>query len=120
QFDKAAVYYEKHLSNQAGDLEAQMLLLETYSQSHQYEKLEKRSDMLLESYPLQPDFYYYAGLAKNQLKQHKKAIDVLEMGIDYVIDNKALLAQFTFRLVKAGTLWAIRPKRKSTFALPNS
>lgn len=101
QFDKAVVYYEKHLSNHSGDIETQMLLLESYSGAGQFEALAKRADVLLESYPLQPDFYFYSGLAKNQLKQHKKAIESLEMGADYVIDNDALLAQFNIQLGEA-------------------
>lgn len=117
EFDKAAVYYEKHLGNHADDLEAQMLLLEAYARSGQYENLSKRADGLLESFPLQPDFYYYAGLAKNQLKQHKKAIDVLEMGIDYVIDNEALLAQFHIQIGEGWHALGNSAKKEKHFRL---
>lgn len=117
EFDKAAVYYEKHLNNHAGDLETQMLLLESYSRSGRYEALAKRADVLLESYPLQPDFYYYAGLAKNQLKQHKKAIDILEMGVDYVIDNDALLAQFHIQIGEAWHALGDNAKKEKHFRL---
>ena len=56
-----------------------------------------------ELYPSQPQFYYYAGLAFNQLLQYKKAKDALETGIDYVLDDKALEINFNIQL---GEAWA--------------
>ena len=56
--------------------------------------MAKKADELTQLYPTQPQYYYYAGLAFNQLQNFKKAKDFLEMGIEYVIDNPNLEAGF--------------------------
>jgi hypothetical protein len=35
---------------------------------------------MVDVFPSQPQFYYYSGLAYNQLAQFKKAKEMLEMG----------------------------------------
>jgi hypothetical protein len=40
----------------------------------------KKSDGYGGCFPSQPQFYYYSGLAYNQLAQFKKAKEMLEMG----------------------------------------
>jgi tetratricopeptide (TPR) repeat protein len=52
--------------------------------------------LLVESFP--SSVYYYAGLANNQLKQYKKAKDFLEMGMDYVVENRELEINFNIQL----------------------
>ena len=56
---------------------------------------------MVETFPTQPEFYYYAGLAYNQLKEFKKAKDLLEMGMDYVVENKELEINFNIQLGEA-------------------
>ena len=56
---------------------------------------------MIESFPSQPQFYYYSGLANNQLKQFKKAKDMLEMGLDYLVDDKAMEINFNIQLGEA-------------------
>ena len=102
QFENAIKYYEKDLSaNSDTDRETNLLLLEAYSQAKQFEPMAKRAMMLIEVYPSQPQFYYYAGLGSNQLKQFKNAKTVLEMGLDYVVDDKKLEANFNIQLGEA-------------------
>ncbi|MGL5112661.1 MAG: tetratricopeptide repeat protein [Flavobacterium sp.] len=99
QWEKAAKYYEKALTvapNQ--DIETPILLLQSLTEWQQFDTLVIKAQSLMESYPSQPQFYFYAGLAYNQLKQFKKAKDVLETGIDYVIDNPILEANFYIQL----------------------
>ncbi len=102
QFENAIKYYEKDLKEHSDtDLETNMLLLEAYSQVKQYEPMTKRAMMLIEVYPSQPQFYYYAGLGSNQLKQFKNAKTVLEMGLDYVVDDVKLESNFNIQLGEA-------------------
>lgn len=102
QFENAIKYYEKDLStNSDTDLETNMLLLEAYAQAKQYEPMTKRAMMLIEVYPSQAQFYYYAGLGSNQLKQFKNAKTVLEMGLDYVVDDVKLESNFNIQLAEA-------------------
>ncbi|MCR4032718.1 MULTISPECIES: tetratricopeptide repeat protein [Flavobacterium] len=102
QFENAIKYYEKDLSaNLDTDLETNMLLLEAYSQVKQFEPMTKRAMMLIEVYPSQAQFYYYAGLGSNQQKQFKNAKTVLEMGLDYVVDDIKLESNFNIQLGEA-------------------
>lgn len=102
QFENAIKYYEKDLkSNSDTDRETNLLLLEAYTQAKQFEPMTKRAMTMIEIYPSQPQFYYYAGLGNNQLKQFKNAKTVLEMGLDYVVDDKVLEANFNIQLGEA-------------------
>ncbi|TRX24519.1 cytochrome C biosynthesis protein [Flavobacterium franklandianum] len=102
QWDKAISYYELSLKNNSGsDIETNMLLLQSYVETKQFEMVSKKSTSLVEIYPTQPQFYYFSGLANNQLKQFKKAIDMLEMGMDYVVDDLQLEINFNLQLGEA-------------------
>jgi len=102
QFENAIKYYEKDLkTNSDTDRETNLLLLEAYVQAKQFEPMTKRAMNMIEVYPSQPQFYYYAGLGNNQLKQFKNAKTVLEMGLDYVVDDKTLEANFNIQLGEA-------------------
>ena len=63
--------------------------------------MTKRAMTMIEVYPSQPQFYYYAGLGSNQLQQFKNAKTVLEMGLDYVVEDKKLEADFNMQLSEA-------------------
>ncbi|AWG24598.1 tetratricopeptide repeat protein [Flavobacterium kingsejongi] len=100
-FSKAIKYLEKDLQEDSGDMEATRLLLQAYADSNNFEKLGKTAEGLIDLYPLQPELYYYAGLANNQLKKFSKAKDLLESGIDYVVDQKQLEINFNIQLGEA-------------------
>ena len=97
----AAKYYEKHLSSVKEDMETILLLLQTYIESANFEKLAKVSEDQMHLFPTQPQLYYYNGLANNQLKNYKKAKDTLESGIDFVLDDVALEINFNIQLGEA-------------------
>jgi tetratricopeptide (TPR) repeat protein len=102
QFENAIKYYEKDLkTNSDTDRETNLLLLEAYTQAKQFEPMTKRAMTMIEVYPSQPQFYYYAGVGSNQLKQFKNAKTVLEMGLDYVVDDVKLEANFNIQLAEA-------------------
>ena len=100
-WDKAIQFYEMDEKSNPNDLETSLLLLESYTQKQQFDLILKKSASMMELYPLQPQFYYYAGLANNQLKKFKNAKDVLEIGIDYVVENKDLEINFNIQLGEA-------------------
>jgi len=100
-WDRAIKYYEIHLRNTPEDMEATLLLLEAYTEKGQFEPVAKKSDAMIELFPLQPQFYYYSGLAHNQMKNFKKAKDVLETGIDYVVDDLEMEINFNIQLGEA-------------------
>ncbi|HMK06572.1 MAG TPA: tetratricopeptide repeat protein [Flavobacterium sp.] len=114
--DKAIRYYEMHLKTDSEDIEAQILLLQAYTEKVQFDVVAKKADALLELFPLQPQFYYYAGLANNQLKNYKKAKDVLEMGMDYLVNDQALEINFNIQLGEAYSGLGDVKKKESYFS----
>ncbi|MCB0382847.1 MAG: tetratricopeptide repeat protein [Psychroserpens sp.] len=61
----------------------------------------KLSAETLELYPAQPILYLINGVAHNKLNQHHKAIESLEMGIDFVVDDPKMLSDFYTQLSMA-------------------
>ena len=99
---KALTYYEKSVSKGLGDtVETNLLLLQAHTELKQFDTVAKKAMELVETFPTQPQFYYYAGLANNQLQQFKKAKQFLEMGMDYVVENKELEINFNIQLGEA-------------------
>lgn len=102
QLQKAATYYERALKNNSvEDIEIDLLLLDVYVESKEFGLMEKKASLLIESFPTQPQFYYFAGLANNQLLQFKKAKEFLEMGLDYLVDNLLLEINYNIQLGEA-------------------
>ena len=101
-WDKAIRYYELSLKNSDGqNVETNLLLLQAYVETKQFELVAKKAAELVETFPSQPQFYFYSGLANNQLQQFKKAKEMLEMGLDYVIDDVSLEINFNIQLGEA-------------------
>jgi tetratricopeptide (TPR) repeat protein len=100
-WEKAVKYLNMHLKNAEDDIETQLLLLQAYTENLQFADLAKKTDDLTELFPTQPQFYYYGGLANNQLKNFKKAATILETGLDFVIDDDALEINFNIQLGEA-------------------
>ena len=111
----AVKYYEMHAKSNTDDIENVLLLFNAYRENNQFEILAKQAEEKVELYPLQPDFYYYAGLANNQLKNFKKAKDQLESGIDYIVENKNLEANFYIQLGEAYNGLGDTKKKESYF-----
>ena len=99
QWEKAITYYNQALrTGSQDDIETNLLLLQAHTELKQFDSVATKAMLLVESFPTQAQFYYYAGLANNQLKQFKKAKDLLEMGMDYVVENKELEINFNIQL----------------------
>ncbi|MBL4604967.1 MAG: hypothetical protein JKY02_04700 [Flavobacteriaceae bacterium] len=54
----------------------------------------KYSELAVELFPAQPYVYLMRGKSLNMLKNYQEALTILESGIDFVIDNTSLEAQF--------------------------
>ena len=59
-----------------------------------YSEAVTLSSKALDSYPSQPILYLVNGVANNNLNQPKDAIDSLETGVDYVIEDVIMQADF--------------------------
>ncbi len=96
---KAIQYYELDAKTNPIDLETGTLLMECYAQNNVFELLDKKANAIAELFPLQPEPYLYGGLANNQLKNFKKAKQMLQTGLDYLVENKNLEYKFYTQLV---------------------
>ena len=120
QWDKAIFYYEQSLKNNSvSDVETNILLLQSYVEIKQFENVSKKAATLVEIYPTQPHFYYYSALANNQLKQYKKAIEMLEMGMDYGVEDVQLEINFNLQLGEAHNGLGDFKKREQYFTKAN-
>lgn len=70
----------------------QLLIID--SELNDFESTLQDSREAIELFPNQPVPYWLSGIANYQLKNYKEAIDALNTGMVYVIDNKPLLSQF--------------------------
>jgi len=66
-----------------------------------FEKAESGSEMALELFPAQPIFYLLHGVSLVELQKGKNAIETLTTGIDYVIDDQKMEADFYIQISKA-------------------
>ena len=115
-WEKAIKYFKMHLISAEDDVDAQFLLLQAYTENQQFDVLAKKADDLTQLFPTQPQFYYYAGLANNQLKIFKKAVTFLESGLDFVVDDAALEINFNIQLGEAYSGLGDTNKKEKYFA----
>lgn len=115
----AANYFQMHLNSNTNDVDSALLLLECYVNLTQFDKVIKEANNWLELFPSQPQFYYYSGLGYNQFSEFKKAKDVLETGLDFLVDDKALEINFNIQLGEAYNGLGDLKKKESYFTKAN-
>ena len=97
-YDRALKYYEVHFKSNPEDSETALLLLDIYSQTGQAAKLAADAEKMIELYPLEPQYYLFAGQGYNLQNNYKKAKDILESGVDYIVDNPAMESAFYIQI----------------------
>lgn len=115
-YAKAGHYFEKSLSSKADDIESIELLLFTYTESSQFENLSKKAEQYIDLYPTHARLYYFAGLGNNQIKKYAKAKDLLETGIDFVVEDTELEANINRQLGEAYKGLGDEKKKEAYFA----
>jgi len=101
--DKALSYYQKALEKDSDNFGITRNILLLHIDLKDYEKAQTMSASALNKYPSQPIFYLVNGVALNELKKPKEAIETLEMGLDYIIDDTKMQADFYKQLSIAHT-----------------
>ena len=69
-----------------------------------FEEAESVSRETLAKFPSQPVFYLIYGVARNELKKPKEALESLETGLDYIIEDDQMEADFYQQMSVAYTL----------------
>lgn len=106
-WDKAVKYFEMHLKNNQEDVETQILLLQTYTEKLDFAALGKNAEYLMQLFPTQPQFYYYAGLAYNQLEYFKKGLQLWKLAWILLLTTQLWKSISTFSSAKLIMVWAI-------------
>ena len=101
RIDEAIFYFEKSIANQPEDFESFEFLMQLLVQKKQFEKVDKYANQQLELYPTQASLYYYSGVALLNLNKTKEAINKLEEGVDYVVENPTLEKEFYTQLANS-------------------
>jgi tetratricopeptide (TPR) repeat protein len=120
EWGKAIKYYEMQLKTINDDMETILLLMQAYTENSQFDKLAKETEEQMQLFPTQPQLYYYNGLANNQLMNYKKAKDILESGIDFVIDDTSLEINFNLQLGEAYNGMGDMKKKELYFSKANT
>ncbi|MFD2825144.1 tetratricopeptide repeat protein [Leeuwenhoekiella polynyae] len=98
---KALSYYEAAYKKDVSDINVLRNLIMLQLQASQFDKAAALSEEALMLYPAQALFYLVYGVAQNGLGNTKEAADYLEMGLDYIIDNPKMQADFYSELARA-------------------
>ncbi|MEP0263333.1 tetratricopeptide repeat protein [Dokdonia sp.] len=100
---KAVPYFEKALNSDPENLELIKNTLLLQLDTVDYMAAEETAADALELYPSQPLLYLIYGVALNKQSKFKDAIEQLEIGIDYIIDNTKMESDFYKQLGEAYT-----------------
>lgn len=101
---KALEYFETALQLEPQNFNVLHNVLLLYLDLKKYSIAEEKSSEVLNEYPSQPLFYLVNGVALNELNQPNKALESLKAGLDYIIDDTKMEADFYNQLSKAHTL----------------
>jgi tetratricopeptide (TPR) repeat protein len=110
---KALQYFEDALKNEPNNFTIIKDVLLLQIDLNMDEKAAKKSEEALELFPAQPILYLINGVANNKIKQPKKAIKKLEAGLDYVIEDIKMEADFYTQLSLAFKLDNNIPKSQA-------
>jgi tetratricopeptide (TPR) repeat protein len=69
-------------------------LLFIQAEQNDFEGMLNTSKQALEYFPADPLFYYFNGYSNKWFESYDDAINSLEMGVEFIIDNKKLLLEF--------------------------
>lgn len=92
---------EPTIEVKANPLELYVQSITQLIETKDFKQLDNLSNEALESFPLQPYFYYSRGLAMNKLSRFKEAVSILEEGLDYLLDDQELANKFHKELANA-------------------
>lgn len=111
--EKALKYFEDaaKLENENFTIIKYILLL--HLDLEHYAIAEKKSKEALGKYPSQPLCYLVNGVALNQLNKAKEAANILESGLDWILDDTKMEIDFYKQLSKAYTLLNNAAKAKT-------
>lgn len=91
---KALNYYEEALQQEPNQFKTIRDVLLLQIDLNKDKEAVAKSKEALDIFPSQPILYLINGVANNKLKQPEKAIESLEIGLDFLIENPKMEADF--------------------------
>lgn len=91
---KAFEAYEKSLTFGVTDFLIWNRYLILGVELQEYDRVYKNGMRAIELHPIQPTLYLFSGFAASYNKEHEKAITLFNKGLNYVVNNKPLKAEF--------------------------
>ncbi|TWO33945.1 tetratricopeptide repeat protein [Seonamhaeicola sediminis] len=110
---KALENFEAALKLEPNNFGISKNIMLLYLDLKKFNLANKKSSEALENYPSQPLLYLINGVSYNQLNKPAEAIEVLEIGLDYIIDDTKMESDFYTQLSKAYTLLGNTTKAKT-------
>ncbi len=101
QNEDALAQYLQALEIDSSIFEVWQQIFFIYSDARNYSDLESITNSALELFPSQPIVYFFNGIAKNNLKKYKEAVEILTTGEALVVDNPLMKAQMLSSLGEA-------------------
>ena len=101
QKEEALVLYEKGISLDQDNYRLLKVTLLLQIEFKKHEHAAKLSSAALEIFPAQAFVYLLNGMANNALQKYDLAVESLELGVDYLIDDKKMELEFYEQLVIA-------------------
>lgn len=102
--DKALKYYQKALKFDSDNFGIVRNILLLHLDLENFQEAETMSRENLAKFPSQPLFYLINGVALNELNKPSEAIESLETGLDYLIEDNEMEADFYQQMSIAYTL----------------
>ena len=99
--EMALKHLEMAIENNLDDFDVIKNAVLLYIDAKQYQKVVDLTVQTLDIFPAQPILYLASGVAFNHLNRPKDAIDTLEIGVDYIIDNVQMEIDFYKQLSTA-------------------
>lgn len=91
---KALMYYEEALKQEPHNFLVLKATLKLHMELGMFNKAEECSKKAIDIFPAQPYFYLMNATSHNHLNAGKKALKSLENGLDYLVDDTAMEAEF--------------------------
>ena len=113
--DKALNYFEEALKQEPNNFNIIKDVMLLNIDLKNYKKADEISTEAIELFPAQPILYLAKGVANISLSQPEIAIENLEIGADYIVDDTKMLTDFYLQLSQAYKLMN-NIKKSETFA----
>ncbi|ARV09649.1 hypothetical protein BTO05_08340 [Winogradskyella sp. PC-19] len=110
---KALKNYKEALKQNPSDFKLLRDVILLHIELKQFNEALKQSENALELYPAQPILYLLNGVSNININEPKKAIDSLEMGLDFLVENPVMERDFYTQLSEAYKLTNNNTKSKA-------